>query len=92
MKKEQKSQGLRKTLVSTTKDVSLNVSAVLGETVLTLREILELEKGDVIRLKTHYDEDIFIDVEGTRKFTARPGVYKGYRAVKVTGVLKPEVE
>jgi len=92
MKKEQKSQELKKTLVSTTKDVSLNVSAVLGETVLTLHEILELGKGDVIRLKTHYDEDIFIDVEGTRKFTARPGIYKGYRAVKITGVLKPEVE
>ncbi|PLV59379.1 flagellar motor switch protein FliM [Thermotoga sp. KOL6] len=65
--------------------IPLTVQAVIGETQLTLREILDLSEGDVIRLNTHYKDDIRIDVEGRPKFKGTPGKYKGKYAVKVTG-------
>jgi len=66
----------------------VEVNAVIGETVLTLGEILTLEVGDVIRLKEHYDEPIKIEINGRLKFLGKPGQYKGNYAVKVTDVIK----
>lgn len=66
----------------------VEVNAVIGETVLTLGEILMLEVGDVIRLKEHYDEPIKIEINGRLKFLGKPGQYKGNYAVKVTDVIK----
>lgn len=65
--------------------VPLTVQAVIGEAWLTLREVLNLQEGDVIRLNTHYKDEIRIDVEGKPKFRGIPGKYKGKYAVKITG-------
>ncbi len=91
-KKEEASEKLQKDLVENLGQMNVAINAVLGEAILTVREILELEVGDVIRLKSHKDEDITLQVQGKTKFLARPGTYKGYRAVKITKVVEPEVE
>lgn len=91
-KKEEASEKLQKDLVENLGQMNVVINAVLGEAILTVREILELEVGDVIRLKSHKDEDITLQVQGKTKFLARPGTYKGYRAVKITKVVEPEVE
>lgn len=66
----------------------VEVIAEIGETVLTLGEILTLEVGDVIRLKEHYDEPIEIKVNGKTKFLAKPGQYKGNYAVRITEIIE----
>lgn len=91
-KKEEASEKLQKDLVENLGQMNVVINAVLGEAILTVREILELEVGDVIRLRSHKDEDITLQVQGKTKFLARPGTYKGYRAVKITKVVEPEVE
>lgn len=91
-KKEQVSEKMQKDLLTNLNQMNIVLSAVLGEAILTVREILELEVGDVIRLKSHKDEDIVVNVQGKPKFLARPGTYKGYRAVKITRIIEPEVE
>ncbi len=73
-------------------ETEMTVSAVLGEASSTLGEILMLNVGDVIRLNTHQDDPILIRVNGKDKFRGTPGTYRGHYAVKVTEVLKPEVE
>ena len=70
----------------------MEVSAVLGETESNLAEILMLNVGDVIRLNTHHDDPIIVRVNGKDKFKAFPGVYRGKYAVKISEVLKTEVE
>ncbi|MEN3009038.1 flagellar motor switch protein FliM [Pseudothermotoga sp.] len=91
-KKEQVSEKLQKDLTDNLNQMNVVLSTILGETVLTVREILELEVGDVIRLKSHKDEDVAVQVQGRTKFLAKPGTYKGYRAVKITKIVEPEVE
>ncbi|AMW31918.1 flagellar motor switch protein FliM [Fervidobacterium islandicum] len=70
----------------------IDVIAIIGETVLTLGEILTLEIGDVIRLKEHYDEPIKVEVNGRTKFLGKPGQYKGNYAVKITDVVEEPKE
>jgi len=92
VKKEQVSEKIQQDLFNNLNQMKIVLSAVLGEAVLTVREILELEVGDVIRLKSHKDEDITVHVQGKVKFLARPGTYKGYKAVKITKIVEPEVK
>jgi flagellar motor switch protein FliM len=92
VKKEQASEKIQQDLLNNLNQMKIVLSAVLGEAVLTVREILELEVGDVIRLKSHKDEDITVHVQGKVKFLARPGNYKGYKAVKITKIVEPEVK
>jgi flagellar motor switch protein FliM len=80
-KVEERMEELRKA----SQKIPVTVQAVIGETELRLKEILDLEVGDVIRLGTHYKDEIRIDVEGRPKFRGIPGVFKGKYAVKVTG-------
>ncbi|WP_448531210.1 flagellar motor switch protein FliM [Pseudothermotoga sp.] len=92
VKKEQASEKIQQDLFNNLNQMKIVLSAVLGEAALTVREILELEVGDVIRLKSHKDEDIALHVQGKVKFLARPGTYKGYKAVKITKIVEPEVK
>lgn len=66
----------------------VDVIAKIGETTLTLGEILFLEVGDVIRLREHYDEPIKVEVNGKTKFLAKPGQFKGNYAVKILEVVE----
>ncbi len=91
-KREQLSEKMLDDLRQNIRTMNVKLSAILGESVLTVKEVLDLEVGDVIRLKTHKDDEITIEVHGKPKFMAQPGVFKGHKAVKVTRILKPEVE
>ncbi|MEJ5229542.1 MAG: flagellar motor switch protein FliM [Pseudothermotoga sp.] len=92
MKREKLSEKMLEDLKQNIRTMNVKLSAILGESVLTVKEVLDLEVGDVIRLKTHKDDEITVEVHGKPKFMAQPGVFKGHKAVKVTRILKPEVE
>jgi flagellar motor switch protein FliM len=66
------------------------VVARLGETEITIRELLVLEAGDVIRLDTRIDSEIEVDICGKRKCYGRPGVFDNKKAIKITRFPKPE--
>lgn len=91
-KREQISEKMIEDLKQNIKTMNVTLSAILGEATLTVKEILDLEVGDVIRLRTHKDDQIVVEVQQKAKFMAQPGTFKGHRAVKVTEILKPEVE
>lgn len=75
-------------LKSSLQKTKVEVIAKIGETVLSLGEILTLETGDVIRLKEHYDDPINVEVNGRTKFLGKPGQYKGNYAVRVTEIIE----
>lgn len=68
------------------------VRALLGNTVLTVAELLELQLGDVIQLGTSISQDLKVFVGDIYKFNARPGVRKNKVAIKITGVIREEEE
>ncbi|MFN3782034.1 MAG: flagellar motor switch protein FliM, partial [Candidatus Kapaibacteriota bacterium] len=68
----------------------LPVSAELGKTSITVKELLELKVGDIIRLKNKITDEIIISVAGKKKFAARPGMVDGKKAVKILRLLREE--
>jgi len=66
------------------------VSAWLGKAVITIRELLDLEVGDIIRLDTKIDSEIVIEICGRHKFYGRPGISDNKKAAKITRTVTPD--
>lgn len=67
---------------------SINVSAVLGHATIQVRELLELQVGDVIMLDSKVNDPIEIMVGSKIKFAGRPGVVGSKTAVQIVAVVK----
>jgi flagellar motor switch protein FliM len=64
----------------------LPIKVELGATSITVGELLEIRKDDVIRLDRGIDADLPIVAGNRARFVGRPGTLGGNRAVQVTGV------
>ena len=62
----------------------VSATALLGEAKLTLRELLDLEKGDVIRTSIPVGGDVTVLLGGKPRLWGSPGISKGKVAVRVT--------
>ena len=66
-------------------DTSLvDIKDLFGQTEITLQDFLDLKEGDVLKLDNAATEDLIVEVNGERKFYARPGRVKDKVCVKVT--------
>lgn len=71
------------------KHSSLTVSAVLGKTEISLRDLLQLQVGDIIPLDTTVEQNtVTLNVQGTPWFTGVMGAKKKKYAVKVKDRLQ----
>ena len=70
------------------KSHEVDILVELGRTELCGREIINLKEGDVIYLERHFMDGLEIYVEGIRKFTGHPGIYKGNQAVQLSKYYK----
>lgn len=68
-------------------DVPIELVAVLGEANLTLRDLLALEPGDLLRLDRDPAGVLEMRVEGVPKLAVRPTVTQGNMAAEIVGVL-----
>jgi flagellar motor switch protein FliM len=59
----------------------------LGAADITVRDLLELEPGDIIQLNSDATLPLDVLVEGLPKFKGIPGLSKGNRAIKITDVI-----
>ena len=69
------------------RQTSITVIAELGRTTHPLRDILNLQVDDVLKLNTGPQDMVTINVNDVPKFLGSPGVAKGSRAVQVTKML-----
>lgn len=69
---------LRGTLAGTVQDVCLEMTVELGRTELPLRQLLALERGDVVPLETRIGDPLVAPVQGVPKFLGQVGI-KGSR-------------
>lgn len=65
-------------------ETSLNCRVNLGETNLTVGDLVNLNIGDVIPLTQDADGELDLYIENTPKFKCRFGVSRGNRAIQVT--------
>jgi flagellar motor switch protein FliM len=68
------------------------VRALLGKTVITVSDFLDLQSGDVLPLDTNVNGDLEVLVGDLLKFYAKPGVRKNKVAVKISEVVRREDE
>jgi len=66
--------------------VRLPIGVELGSTMITVSELLDVRKGDVIRLDRGAEAELPILAGKRARFLGRPGTLGGNRAVQVTGV------
>ncbi|MGC9196525.1 MAG: flagellar motor switch protein FliM [Syntrophobacteraceae bacterium] len=68
-------------------DVSVNVTAELGNTQLRGEDLMNMEVGDVILLDNDAASPICVKVEGVPKLTAMPGICHGKFSFQVDGEI-----
>ena len=67
--------------------VSTDLVAMLGGTIVTIKDLLDVKIGDVIRLDATENDEMSLLVGGQCKFAARPGQIGSHMAVRITRVL-----
>ena len=62
----------------------LPVSVEFGNGKITVKELMDLEKGDVIKLNTKLSDEQIVKIGNKTIFTGRAGVLNKHKAVKIT--------
>jgi len=66
---------------------NVNLTVELGRAELSGREVVGLEKGDVIPLDRYFSDGLDVYVEDILKFKGQPGIYKGSQAVEISEIV-----
>lgn len=69
---------------------NINISASIGQANLTLKEILDLQAGDIIRLNRKADDTVLVAIDGKDKFLADIGLQRYRKSIKIKEALKTE--
>jgi len=70
------------------KRVDVPVTAVLGKSAISVDDFIHLQVGDIIRVDSKVNNDLYIYVGNIKKFTALPGANNDIYAVQVTSVIR----
>jgi flagellar motor switch protein FliM len=68
----------------------IELEAVLGYAQMNMKQILDLEVGDIIKLNRPADDTVIVKVDGREKFIADFGVRRYRRSIKIKEILKTE--
>lgn len=79
-------------IVQQLQNVDVEVSVEFGSTEISLRSLLSLQVGDIIRLDQDYDYPLVTRVEGVPKFTGFARVVRQKNAVEIVSRLHSPVE
>ena len=66
------------------------VKAVLGQSIISVSDFVNIQIGDIIRLDRKVEDELEIFVGNIKKFTALPGTSGENYAVRVTSVIREE--
>jgi len=81
----------RELLENEISDITLSLSTVIGKTSLTIRDLLQLQRGDILCLDKPYDSDLAVQIEGKTKMSARSGLIGRKKAIRITNILEKEI-
>ncbi|CAM3359276.1 flagellar motor switch protein FliM [Helicobacter labetoulli] len=66
------------------------VSGYLGNATLSLKEVLDLQVGDIVRLDRAADDTILVSVDGREKYVASIGLQRYRKTLQIKEVIKTE--
>ncbi len=73
-------------------NTSMEIKAELGKAQLSIKELTELEEGDILYVNNSIDAEIPIYVQNRLKYYGRPGTIDGRLAVKISREMEKELE
>ncbi|SFV51859.1 Flagellar motor switch protein FliM [hydrothermal vent metagenome] len=68
----------------------VTVEANLGESELSLRDILELDAGDIISLNTPADDTVILSIDGKDRFKGEIGLRRFRKSIQITEIIETE--
>lgn len=68
-------------------NTNVEVKVLLGNTNISIQDLIELKTGDVLKLDNSVNDKLIISVNNLAKFLGRPGIKKNKIAVNITGVI-----
>ena len=66
------------------------IRALLGRSVISVNDFVNLQKGDIIKLDTRVEDELDVYVGNIKKFSALPGASQDSYAVRIQKILKEE--
>ncbi len=68
----------------------VGIQAMLGDAELTLAEILELRKGDVVKLSSAANDTVTLCVDGKDRFLGKIGLRRFRKSIQITEIIDTE--
>lgn len=72
-------------------NIDIDVSATLGSTKINIIDLLKLEKGDILLLDQKINEDITINIGGSKAYSGKVGLIGIKKAIEITNTLSKEI-
>jgi len=69
---------------------NVTVESYLGETELSLKEVLDLSAGEIIRLNSSADDTVTVSVDGKNRFKGHIGLRRFRKSVRVSQMMHTE--
>ncbi len=68
----------------------VGIEAILGNAELTLRDVLELQNGDIVRLTTPADDIVTLCIDGKDRFRGKIGLRRFRKSIQITEIIDTE--
>jgi len=68
----------------------VSIEAFVGGTSLTLREVLDLQSGDVVRLNETASNEVTVSIDGREKYRAFIGLQRFRKSIKIKAEIRTE--
>jgi len=68
-------------------DAPMELTVELGNSLISLRELLDLEVGDTIMLDKPCTSELMVKVEGVPKYQGIPGIRHGNKAMQISDII-----
>lgn len=88
---QEKRQGeYKEVLESVISKTQVPIKSILGHSSITVKDFLELQTGDIIKLNTKVGNELDVYVGSLRKFKAYPGTSSKSYAVRISSIIREE--
>lgn len=85
--KTKPTEGTRQQISSNVDIAAVDLVVTLARSKIRTADLLDLNVGDVITTEQDVSAPLELSVQGVPKFSARPGAYRGKKAVRIDGLI-----
>ena len=71
-------------------DAPVEVVVELAETTITMADLIGLRVGDIVATEKDINQPLVVSVEGRSKYFAKPGQFKGRKAIEILSPIEEE--